>query len=106
MGIRHNVLNWRRCLYFVRPVLELRPFAIDPLKGNSYSFRLAWGVVTQLVYQNSVSFLLGCSSFAGRRPQAHTAAFRYLCRLNHIALDNWRKVFRRGYRLAPALDDF
>ena len=91
---------------FDRPDLELRPFAIDPLQGNSYDFLLTWGVVTQLVYQNNVSFLFGCSSFAGTQPQVNTAAFRYLCRLNHIALDSWRLVLRGGYRLAQALDDY
>jgi putative hemolysin len=39
------------------------------------------------------------------QPQAHTAAIRYLCRNNHIALDGWRPVFHRGYRSAQALDD-
>ena len=90
---------------FNRPVLELGRFAIDPQKGNSDVFRLACGVVTQLIDQNHVSFLFGCSSFAGMQPQAHTAAFRYLCRNNHIALDGWRPVFHRGYRSAQALDD-
>lgn len=92
------------CL-FDRPVLELGRFAIDPYKGNSDVFRLAWGVVTQLVDKNHVSFLFGCSSFAGMQPQAHTAAFRYLYRNNHIALDSWRPVFHGGYRLAQALGD-
>ena len=39
------------------------------------------------------------------QPQAHTAAFRYLCPNNHIALEGWRPVFRGGYRLVQALDD-
>ncbi|MCH1469407.1 MAG: hypothetical protein L7U58_03155 [Planktomarina sp.] len=39
------------------------------------------------------------------QPQAHTAAFRYLYRNNHIALDGWRPVFHGGYRLAQALGD-
>ena len=39
------------------------------------------------------------------QPQAHTAAFRYLCRNNHIALDGWRPLFHGGYRLAQALGD-
>ena len=43
---------------FDRPVLELWRFAVDPLhgdlRGNSDVFRLAWGVVTQLVDQNNV----------------------------------------------------
>ena len=90
---------------FDRPVLELGRFAIAPQKGISDVFRLAWGVVTQLVDQNHVSFLSGCSSFAGMQPQAHTAAFRYLCRNNHIALDGWRSVFQGVYRLAQAFDD-
>ena len=50
---------------FDRPVLELGRFAIDPHKGNYDIFRLAWGVLTQLVDQNHVSFLFGCSSFGG-----------------------------------------
>ena len=80
-------------------------FAIDRQKGNSDVFRLAWGVVTQLADQNHVSFLFGFSSFAGMQPQAHTAAFRYPRRNNHIALDGWLPVFHGGYRLAQALDD-
>ena len=90
---------------FDRPVLELGRFAIDPHTGNSDVFCLAWGVFTQLVDQNHVSFLFGCSSFPCMQPQAHTAAFRYLCRYNHVALDGWRPVFHGGYRLAQALDD-
>ena len=90
---------------FERPVLELGRFAIDPLRGNSDIFRLAWGVVTQLVDQNNVSFLFGCSSFAGTQPQTHSAGFRYLCRHNHIAPNNWRPVFHGGYRLAQEFED-
>jgi putative hemolysin len=63
------------------------------------------GVVTHLVDKNHVSFLFGCSSFAGMQPQAHTEAFRYLYRNNHIALDGWRPLFHGGYRLAQALGD-
>jgi len=81
---------------FDRPVLELGRFGIDPLRANSDVFRLAWGVVTQLVDQNNVSFLFGCSSFAGTQPSAHSGAFRYLCRNNHIAPDSWRPVLRGG----------
>ena len=84
-------------------------FAIDPLqgnlRGNSDVFRLAWGVVTQLVDQNNVSFLFGCSSFAGTQPSAHSGAFRYLCRNNHIAPDSWRPVLRGGYPLVRALEN-
>ena len=90
---------------FYGPVRELGRFAIDLQKGNSDIFRLAWGAVTQLVKQNNVSCLFGCSSFAGMQPHAHTAAFRYLCRNNHIALDGWRPLFYGGYRLVQALDD-
>ena len=90
---------------FDRLVLEFGRFAIGPHKENIDVFRLAWGVVTQLVDKNHVSFLFGCSSFAGMQPQAHTAAFRYLYRNNHIALDGWRPVFHGGYRLAQALGD-
>jgi hypothetical protein len=90
---------------FDRPVLELGRFAIDPQRGNSDIFRLAWGVVTQLVDQNNVSFLFGCSSFAGTQPQTHSAGFRYLCRNDHIAPHSWRPVFHGGYRLAQALED-
>ena len=93
---------------FDRPVLELGRFAVDPLQGNlrenSDVFRLAWGVVTQLVDQNNVSFLFGCSSFKGTRPAAHRAAFRYLYRNNHIAPSRWRPVFHGGYPLVEALD--
>jgi putative hemolysin len=93
---------------FDRPVLELGRFAVDPLqgdlRGNSDVFRLAWGVVTQLVDQKNVSFLFGCSSFKGTRPAAHRAAFRYLYRNNHIAPSRWRPVFHGGYPLVEALD--
>ena len=90
---------------FDRPVLELGRFGIDPQRANSDVFRLAWGVVTQLVDQNNVSFLFGCSSFSGTQPSAHSGAFRYLCRNNHIAPDSWRPVLQGGYPLVRALED-
>ena len=90
---------------FDRPVLELGRFAIDPQRGTSDIFSLAWGVVTQLVDQNNVSFLFGCSSFVGTSPQANSAGFRYLCRHRHIGPHSWRPVFHGGYRLAKALED-
>ena len=93
-GIFGAIFDLLPLAVFDRPVLELGRFAIDPLqgnfRGNSDIFRLAWGVVTQLVDQNNVSFLFGCSSFKGTRPAAHGAAFRYLYRNNHIAPSRWR----------------
>ena len=52
-----------------------------------------------------MSFLFGCSSFAGTQPQTHSAGFRYLCRNDHIAPHSWRPVSHGGYRLAQALED-
>ncbi len=90
---------------FDRPVLELGRFAIDRQKGNSDVFSFSLGRGHAAGQKKHVSFLFVCSSFAGMQPQAHTAAFRYPCRNNHIALDGWRTVFHGGYRLAQALDD-
>jgi len=104
-GYSAQVFDLSPLRVFERPVLELGRFAIDPQRGNSDIFRLAWGVVTQLVDQNNVSFLFGCSSFVGTSPQAHSAGFRYLCRHRHIAPHSWRPVFHGGYRLAQAFED-
>ena len=90
---------------FDRPVLELGRFAIDPHKGNSDVFRLAWGVVTQLVDQNMCRFCLdavllrACSRKHIPRPFAIFAVTTTL---------HWTvgaRVFHGGYRLAQALDD-
>ena len=59
---------------FDRPVLELGRFAVDPrqgnLRGNSDVFRLAWGVVTQLVDQKMYHFCLGAVHLKARaRPR-------------------------------------
>ena len=104
-GYSAQVFDLSPLRVFERPVLELGRFAIDPQRGNSDIFRLAWGVVTQLVDQNNVSFLFRCSSFVGTYPEAHSAGFRYLCRNNHIAPNSWRPVFHGGYRLAQAFED-
>lgn len=58
--------------------LELGRFCIAPHHRDPDIMRLAWGAVTQIVDDQNVGFLFGCSSFAGIDPQPYLEAISLL----------------------------
>ncbi len=74
---------------FPERMMELGRFCIDPGVQDADILRLAWAAVTDMVDQQSVALLFGCSSFAGTTPETYTEAFALLQR-RHLAPDRWR----------------
>lgn len=59
-------------------VMELGRFCIHPDWRDADILRLAWGALTQLVDEEGVGLLLGCSSFAGVDPGPYAHALAQL----------------------------
>jgi putative hemolysin len=60
------------------PLIEIGRFCIAPDVLDADVLCLAWGALTQIVDQNEVAYLFGCTSFAGTDPTRYGRAFARL----------------------------
>jgi putative hemolysin len=59
-------------------MIEIGRFCIAPDVLDADVLRVAWGALTQIVDQNDVVYLFGCTSFAGTDPARYGRAFARL----------------------------
>ncbi|SLN18726.1 GNAT family N-acetyltransferase [Pseudooctadecabacter jejudonensis] len=68
------------------PFLELGRFCIAPNVFDPDVMRLAWGMLARIVDAHMVTFLFGCSSFAGTDALAYRPCFNLLA-ARHVRCD-------------------
>lgn len=69
---------------FAEPMAEIGRFCIHPDWQDPDILRTAWGMITRIVDARGVTFLFGCSSFAGVDPTPYLDAFAVL-QARHLA---------------------
>ncbi len=69
---------------FTQPMMELGRFCIAPRAQDTDVLRLLWGALTQIVDQDGIGFLFGCTSFSGVTSSAYAEAFTLLAE-RHLA---------------------
>ncbi|WP_416237388.1 GNAT family N-acetyltransferase [Sulfitobacter sp. F26204] len=90
-------------------MLELGRFCIAPERKDPDILRIAWAVMTDLVDRQRITFLFGCSSFAGINPEVYLDAFALL-HDRHLAPERWLPcvkapdVFRFATRMGRVSD--
>ncbi len=73
---------------FPKPMIEVGRFCIDPVTTDHQVVLAAWVALTQLVDENGIEFLFGCSSFEGIDKEKYLHCFAFL-REKHIAPEHW-----------------
>ena len=73
---------------FPKPMIEVGRFCIDPATTDHQVVLAAWVALTQLVDENGIEFLFGCSSFEGIDKEKYLHCFAFL-REKHIAPEHW-----------------
>ena len=73
---------------FPKPMIEVGRFCIDPVTTDHQVVLAAWAALTQLVDENGIEFLFGCSSFEGIDKEKYLHCFAFL-REKHIAPEHW-----------------
>ncbi len=73
---------------FPKPMFEVGRFCIDPGATDHEVVLAAWAALTQLVDENGIEFLFGCSSFEGIDKEKYLHCFAFL-REKHIAPEHW-----------------
>ena len=73
---------------FPKPMIEVGRFCIDPVTTDHEVVLAAWAALTQLVDENGIEFLFGCSSFEGIDKEKYLHCFAFL-REKHIAPEHW-----------------
>ena len=73
---------------FPKPMFEVGRFCIDPVATDHEVVLAAWAALTQLVDENGIEFLFGCSSFEGIDKEKYLHCFAFL-REKHIAPEHW-----------------
>ena len=73
---------------FPKPMIEVGRFCIDPVTTDHQVVLAAWAALTQLVDENGIEFLFGCSSFEGIAKEKYLHCFAFL-REKHIAPEHW-----------------
>ena len=73
---------------FPKPMIEVGRFCIDPFTTDHEVVLAAWAALTQLVDENGIKFLFGCSSFEGIEKEKYLHCFAFL-REKHIAPEHW-----------------
>jgi putative hemolysin len=93
-----------RLAAFTGPMMELGRFCIHPDWKDPDILRVAWGAMTQLVDEQGVELLFGCSSFDGAVASAHAEALAML-KDGHLAPKRWlpRVKAPNVFRFARAL---
>ena len=71
------------------PMVEVGRFCIDPAENDPSVVLTAWAALAQIVDQNKIELLFGCSSFAGLEKEKYLDCFALL-RDRYIAPDHWR----------------
>ena len=71
------------------PMIEVGRFCIDPEENDSSVVLTAWAALAQIVDQNKIELLFGCSSFAGIEKEKYLDCFALL-RDRYIAPYYWR----------------
>jgi putative hemolysin len=70
-------------------MIEVGRFCIDPEENDSSVVLTAWAALAQIVDQNKIELLFGCSSFAGIEKEKYLDCFALL-RDRYIAPYYWR----------------
>ena len=73
---------------FPKPMIEVGRFCVDPVTSDHEAVLAAWAALTQLVDENGIEFLFGCSSFEGIDKEKYLHCFAFL-REKHIAPEHW-----------------
>ncbi len=74
---------------------EMGRFCLRPGLRDPDIVRLAWGAMAQIVQDNRVGMLFGCSSFGGTRASDYGDTFRMLGE-DHRAPDHWSPRIKSG----------
>ena len=69
-------------------MIEVGRVCIDPVTNDPEVVLAAWAALTQLVDENGIEFLFGCSSFEGIDKEKYLHCFAFL-REKHIAPEHW-----------------
>lgn len=77
------------------PLVEIGRFCIAEDVLDADILRVAWAALTQMVDQNGVAMLFGCTSFQGTEPARYGRAFAWLG-LKHLGPDHLRPGRRAG----------
>jgi putative hemolysin len=75
------------------PIAEMGRFCLAPGAKDPDILRLAWVMLAGLVDAEGITFLFGCSSFAGTDALAHSDAFALLA-ARHLAPQRWRPAVK------------
>ena len=70
-------------------MIEIGRFCIDPKENDPRIVLTAWAALAQIVEQNQIELLFGCSSFAGIEKEKYLDCFALL-RDRYMAPDQWR----------------
>ena len=73
---------------YLAPMIEVGRFCIDPEENDSSVVLTAWAALAQIVDQNKIELLFGCSSFAGIEKEKYLDCFALL-RDRYIAPYYW-----------------
>lgn len=68
----------------VKTTLEIGRFCTDPTQHDPHIVRVAWGAITQIVDQQGVQLIFGCTSFSGTDPSPYARVFQRLGQ-THVA---------------------
>ena len=74
---------------YTEPMIEVGRFCIDPEINDPSVVLTAWAALAQIVDQNQIELLFGCSSFEGIEKEKYLDSFALL-RDRYMAPDHWR----------------
>jgi len=74
---------------YTEPMIEVGRFCIDPEVNDPRIVLTAWAALAQIVEQNQIELLFGCSSFQGIEKEKYLDSFALL-RDRYMAPDHWR----------------
>ena len=74
---------------YTEPMIEVGRFCIDPGVNDPSVVLTAWAALAQVVDQNQIALLFGCSSFEGIEKEKYLDSFALL-RDRYMAPDHWR----------------
>jgi putative hemolysin len=78
---------------FDAPMAEMGRFCLRPDVQDPDVVRMAWGAMAQVVDEEGVGLLFGCSSFHGTEAREYGDAFALL-RARHLAPPRWRPLVK------------
>jgi len=90
---------------YPKPMIEVGRFCIDSVATDYEVVLAAWAALTQLVDENGIEFLFGCSSFEGINKEKYLHCFAFL-REKYIAPEHLRPKIKAPQVISYSEDNY